>query len=224
MGVSASGLAGGRCALAAIPKDCDTVTDGYLSAAQWSQRPRWSLSSHERTACVNAIPSDVVVLERCYMSAIIRSMTLSVASVATIGLVVAIGPAPLANATPCSAPEANVDPPAAPPAMPAPQPVVQPPTGRRPSHTNDRAPLPKLGPLISSFLKPTLSSQRYAAPVQPQAGVAPPAPNPPTPGIAQSPNATQLSPNAAAVPPRSRHRRRRPRCRSRAHRHRWSTG
>ena len=135
------------------------------------------------------------------MSAILRSVTLSLASTAVLGVVVAVGPAPLANATPCSAAEANVDPPAAPPDMPAPQPVVQPPTGRRPSHTNDRAPLPKLGPLISSFLKPATTGPLYAAPVVPQAGVVPPGPNPPSPGTAQSPNAGQMSPNAAAVPP-----------------------
>ena len=37
-------------------------------------------------------------------------MSLSVASVTAIGYIVAIGPAPPANATPCNAPEANVDP------------------------------------------------------------------------------------------------------------------
>ena len=86
--------------------------------------------------------------------------------------------------------------------MPAPQPVVQPPTGRRPSHANDQAPLPKLGPLISSLLKPGAGGQRYSAPIQPQAGVVPPpGPNPPAPGIPQPPNANQLQPNAAPVPP-----------------------
>ncbi|BBZ47878.1 DUF4185 domain-containing protein [Mycobacterium parmense] len=134
------------------------------------------------------------------MSAILRSVSLSMASAAAVGLVLAIGPAPTANATPCGAPEANVDPPAVTPAIPAPQPVVQPPTGRRPTHTNDSAPLPKLGPLISSFLKPT-PGQRYAAPIQPQAGVAPPNPNPPAPGLPQQPNATQMQPNAAPVHP-----------------------
>ncbi|HWF29829.1 MAG TPA: hypothetical protein VG327_15895, partial [Mycobacterium sp.] len=105
------------------------------------------------------------------MSAILRTASLSVVSMAAIAFIVALGPAPSANATPCGAPEANVDPPAAPPAMPAPQPVVVPPTGRRPTHTNDQAPLPKLGPLIQSFLRPTAPGQRYSAPMQPQAGV-----------------------------------------------------
>src|SRR5262249_61770749 len=114
-------------------------------------------------------------------SAILRKASLSVASAATIAFIVAVGPAPSANATPCNAPEANVDPPTAPPAMPAPQPVVVPPSGRRPSHANDQAPLPKLGPLIQSFLRPTAPGKRYSAPMQPQAGaVPPPAPNPPT--------------------------------------------
>lgn len=138
-------------------------------------------------------------LERCYMSAILRSVSLSMASAAAVGLVYVVGPAPSANATPCGAPEANVEPPAAPPAMPAPQPVVQPPTGRRPSHTNDQAPLPKLGPLISSFLKPAIP--RQVAPMRPQAEVLPPGPNPPVPALPQPPNAGQLQPNAAPVPP-----------------------
>ncbi|CQD02776.1 DUF4185 domain-containing protein [Mycobacterium europaeum] len=133
------------------------------------------------------------------MSAILRSVSLSMASAAAVGLVYVVGPAPSANATPCGAPEANVEPPAAPPAMPAPQPVVQPPTGRRPSHTNDQAPLPKLGPLISSFLKPAIP--RQVAPMRPQAEVLPPGPNPPVPALPQPPNAGQLQPNAAPVPP-----------------------
>ncbi|MCV7031677.1 DUF4185 domain-containing protein [Mycobacterium sherrisii] len=132
------------------------------------------------------------------LSGILRTMSLAVVPVAAIAYIVAAGPAPAANATPCGAPEANIDPPAAPPAMPAPQPVVQPPTGRRPSHANDQAPLPKLGPLISSLLKPNTGAQRYSAPMVPQAGVVPPpAPNPPAPGLPQSPNATPLRPNAA---------------------------
>src|SRR5262249_51700369 len=135
-------------------------------------------------------------------SAILRKASLSVASAATIAFIVAVGPAPSANATPCNAPEANVDPPAAPPAMPAPQPVVVPPTGRRPVHTNDQAPLPKLGPLISSLLRPGSPGTRSSAPIQPQAGVVPPpGPNPPAPGFPQPPDATQLQPNAAPVPP-----------------------
>jgi D-arabinan endo alpha-(1,5)-arabinofuranosidase len=140
-------------------------------------------------------------LERCDMSATLRSASLSVASAAAIGLIAAIGLAPPATATPCSAPEANVPPRVAPPAMPAPAPVVQPPTGRRPSNANDHAPLPKLGPLISSLLRPNSPGTRYSAPLQPQAEVVPPGPNPPAPGVPQPPNATQLRPNAAPVPP-----------------------
>jgi D-arabinan endo alpha-(1,5)-arabinofuranosidase len=124
------------------------------------------------------------------------------ASVTAIGFFVVTGPAPSASATPCTAPEANIDPPAAPPDMPAPQPVVVPPTGRRPSHANDRAPLPKLGPLISSFIRPGAGGQRYSAPIHPQAGVVPPpGPNPPAPGIPQPPNAAPLQPNAVPVQP-----------------------
>ncbi|MDD4867345.1 MAG: DUF4185 domain-containing protein, partial [Mycobacterium sp.] len=135
------------------------------------------------------------------MSANLRSVSLSMASAAAIGLTVAIGSAPMASATPCGPGEANVAPPTAPPTMPAPGPVVQPPTGRRPAHTNDHAPLPKLGPLISSLLKPATPGTRYAAPIQPQAGVVPPGPNPPAPGNPPAPNATQPAPNAAPPHP-----------------------
>src|ERR1700742_1178152 len=134
------------------------------------------------------------------LSAILRGASLSVASMATVAMVFAIGPAPTASATPCGAPEANVEPPPR-QEIPAPQPVVQPPTGRRPTHTNDSAPLPKLGPLISSFLKPTVPGQKYSAPLVPQAGVVPPQPTPPAPGLPQPPNAPPLQRNAAAVPP-----------------------
>ena len=134
------------------------------------------------------------------MSAFLRSVSLSMASAAAIGFVLVVGPAPIANATPCGAPEANVDPPAAPPAMPAPQPVVRPPTGRRPPNANDRAPLPKLGPLISSLLKPGTGT-RYSAPMTHQAEVLPPGPNPPGAGNAPPANANQLAPNAAPVQP-----------------------
>ncbi len=88
------------------------------------------------------------------MSAVRRIVSVSVALAAAIGLIVPIGPAPPAFAVPCTAPEANIPPPAPPPAMPAPAPVVHPPTGRRPRGANDNAPLPKLGPLICSLLRP----------------------------------------------------------------------
>ncbi|WP_082129394.1 DUF4185 domain-containing protein [Mycobacterium haemophilum] len=133
------------------------------------------------------------------MSAFRRIITVVAASAAAAGLIVAVGFAPPANATPCSAPEANVPPPAAPPAMPAPAPIVEPPTGRRPSNANDHAPLPKLGPLIASLFKPAAPNTRYAAPLHPQAEVVPPGPNPVVPG--QPPNAGQLVPNALPVQP-----------------------
>jgi hypothetical protein len=85
--------------------------------------------------------------------------------------------------------------------MPAPAPVVRPPTGRRPSNANDRAPLPKLGPLISSLLKPTSPGTRYSAPLEHQAEVVPPGPNPPGVGNQPPPNANPLVPNAAPVQP-----------------------
>src|ERR1700722_16095784 len=129
-------------------------------------------------------------------------MSVFVASTAAAGLTVAIGFAPPASATPCEAAEANIDPPANSAPMPAPQPVVRPPTGRRPPNANDRAPLPKLGPLISSLLRPTAPGTTYSAPMTHQAEVVPPGPNPPGGGAAPPPaNAAQLAPNAAPVQP-----------------------
>jgi hypothetical protein len=133
------------------------------------------------------------------MSPITRTVSLFVASAAATGLIATIGLAPPASATPCNAPEANIPPPTTPAAMPAPAPVVQPPTGRRPSNTNDSAPLPKLGPLIASLIKPGAGA-RYSAPLQNQAAVAP-GPNPPAPGNPQVPDATQAVPNAAPAQP-----------------------
>src|SRR5262245_48029059 len=97
------------------------------------------------------------------LSAIPRILSVPMALAVAIGVIVGTGLAPSANALPCSAPEANIEPPSAPPAMPAPAPVVRPPMGRRPSNANERAPLPKLGPLIAGLLKP---GQKYSAPLR----------------------------------------------------------
>lgn len=136
------------------------------------------------------------------MSAVPRFVSASVAAAVAIGLVVAGAPAPPASALPCSAPEANVDPPASlatqPPSVTPVSPRPQPPTGRRPRGANERAPLPKLGPLIAALLKP---SAQYAAPLQHQAAVIPPGPTPPGAGTQPSPNAAQLNPNPAAAQP-----------------------
>src|SRR5271155_4957675 len=128
------------------------------------------------------------------MSAIRRIVSISVATATAIGLIVPVGYAPPAAALPCSAPEANVPPPAGMPNMPTPGPVA-PPTGRRPRGTNDNAPLPKLGPLIASLLKPLTRN-----PAQLQAAVTP-APGPPGAAIQQPPNADQVNPEANPVPP-----------------------
>lgn len=76
------------------------------------------------------------------------------------------------------------------PPVPMPGPVVRPPTGRKPRGANEQAPLPRLGPLISSLLHPG-----SRAPVRQQAAVVPPGPNPP--GNPAQPNAAQPVPNAA---------------------------
>lgn len=135
------------------------------------------------------------------MSAIRRIVSVSVVSAAAIGLVQIDLAAPAIAAT-CNSPEANVDPPPAAPVVPptvTPQrPRPQLPSGRRPRGTNERAPLPRLGPLISALLNP---GSKYSAPLQHQAGVVPPAPNPPQPGIQTPPNANQWAPNGVPAQP-----------------------
>ncbi|EFD77441.1 predicted protein [Mycobacterium tuberculosis T85] len=144
------------------------------------------------------------------MSPIPRIVSVSLAWAAAIGLMVPIGLAPPAMAAPCSGDAANAPPPpsaivtdpgatALGPVRPGHGPI---PTGRKPRGANDRAPLPKLGPLISALLNP---GARNAAPLQqqalvPRANPGPnPAPNPPATGP-QPPNATQLTPNPAPAP------------------------
>ncbi|MBS4728178.1 DUF4185 domain-containing protein [Mycobacterium sp. SM1] len=132
------------------------------------------------------------------MAPVPRIVSLTVAPAAAIGFIAAVGLAPPVTALPCTAPEANVDPPAATPVTPAPAPVVRPPSGRRPRGANENAPLPRLGPLISALLHP---GTRYAAPVQQQAAIIPPPPTPPGAGNQAPPDAAQLSPNAAQPSP-----------------------
>lgn len=139
------------------------------------------------------------------MSAIPRFVSVSLAAAAVVGLILPIGivtgVVPEAHALPCSAPEANVPPPAN-AVVTNPGGKVLGPMNKRPRGANDRAPLPRLGPL-QRVLQP---GQRYSAPLQQQALVpganpAPPAPTPPAAG--QQPPAGQLAPvpEAAAVPP-----------------------
>ncbi|KAA1249532.1 DUF4185 domain-containing protein [Mycobacterium simiae] len=135
------------------------------------------------------------------MSTFHRVASLTVASAAAVGFISAVGLAPTAVAVPCSGDAANAPPP--PNAV-----VTNPggttlgpiPRGPRPRGANERAPLPRLGPL-STLLRP---GTRYSAPLQQQSAtpghqeaVTPPAP--PNPGNAP-PNAAQLAPNAAPVP------------------------
>jgi hypothetical protein len=142
------------------------------------------------------------------MSPFRRIASVSMASAIAVGLVVAIDPAPVANAVTCESPEGNVDPPAGAPPVASPVPRVQPPIARKPRGANPRAPIPKLGPLISKLLRP--SGSRYSAPVRqepamppggptfPDAEIpappAPPAPQAPFPDVAQQDVATAQVP------------------------------
>lgn len=169
-----------------------------------SPRDHYRHISELRTSIATSSPG------RCDMSPIPRIVSVSLAWAAAIGLMVPIGLAPPAMAAPCSGDAANAPPPpsaivtdpgatALGPVRPGHGPI---PTGRKPRGANDRAPLPKLGPLISALLNP---GARNAAPLQqqalvPRANPGPnPAPNPPATGP-QPPNATQLTPNPAPAP------------------------
>ncbi|MEK0906880.1 hypothetical protein OSI23_22860, partial [Mycobacterium ulcerans] len=128
------------------------------------------------------------------MSTIHRLVSLSVASAAAFGFIGAVGLAPMASAVPCSGDAANAPPPANAVVTAPSSKTLGPMTrGLRPRGANERAPLPKLGPL-SRLLNP---GARRSAPVQQQAAV--PAPAPPNPAN-QAPNATQIAPDAAPVP------------------------
>ncbi|BBX95650.1 hypothetical protein AWC15_05070 [Mycobacterium lacus] len=139
------------------------------------------------------------------MAPIPRIVSVSTTSAAAIGLIVGISLAPPANAIPChdgaptgpAPPGAIVTNPGATTLGPMPNGRIPLPTTRRPRGANEGAPLPKLGPLISGLLRP---GTRYSAPIQPQAGVLPPGPNPPAPGNQAPPNAAQLAPDAGPAP------------------------
>jgi hypothetical protein len=120
----------------------------------------------------------------------------SVASAAAIGLTVAIGVVPPAAAEPCTGAAAAAQPPAAPnaratPALPG---LNGPPIGHKPRNATDGAPLPKLGQLPRAVLNALTPN---AGRVQQQAGVTPPAPNPPP----QGPDAAVIAQPAPAPPP-----------------------
>lgn len=127
------------------------------------------------------------------MAATRRILSASLVSAVALGMVTASDLTPAARAATCHAPEANTDPPPGSPTTPA----GQLPVGRRPAGTNERAPLPRLGPLISRLLSPI---PQYANPVQQQAAVVPAAPDQAVPNAAQP---VQPVPDAgtAQVPP-----------------------
>ncbi|MGY4652575.1 DUF4185 domain-containing protein [Mycobacterium sp. URHB0021] len=129
--------------------------------------------------------------------------SVSMASAAALGLVIAAGIAPPpAIAEPCTGGAAAATPPAATNAGATPElPGASDgrPTGHRPPGANEHAPKPKLGllPAILSALTPRSTTPRSAQ-VQQQAAVAP-SPTPPA-ADQQSPNVTQPVPAAAAPP------------------------
>ena len=134
------------------------------------------------------------------MSPCPRIASVSVASAAAIGLVVAIGVAPPAAAEPCTGAAAAAQPPAAPnaaatPALPG---LNGPPIGHKPRKANDNAPLPNLGRLSRSILNAFTPPK--SARVQQQAGVAPP-PIPPPQGPDAAAIAQPAPPPGPPAPP-----------------------
>ena len=130
-----------------------------------------------------------------------RIASISVASAAAIGLCVAIGVAPPATADPCTGAAAAAQPPATAnggaetPSLPSTSGGR--PIGQRPTGTNERAPLPKLGLLPKAILN-ALSPR--SARVQQQAEVVP-SPTPPGAANQQPPTAAQPVPEAAPAQP-----------------------
>ncbi|MFL6084048.1 MAG: DUF4185 domain-containing protein [Mycobacterium sp.] len=128
----------------------------------------------------------------------LRIASMSMASAAAIGLCVAIGVAPPAIAEPCQGAAAAAQPPSAPAETPdLPSSSDRRPIGQRPSNSNERAPLPRLGRLPSRILS---SLSPRSAPVQQQAAVEP-SPTPPGAANQQPAAAAQPVPEAAPAPP-----------------------
>src|ERR1700722_5158843 len=123
------------------------------------------------------------------MSPRARIASISVASVAAVGLCVAIGVATPASAEPCIGPAAAAQPQVG-PAMPS---AGGMPIGHRPPHANAFAPLPKLGMLSTEIIKAFVPQ---SGTVQQQAAVAP-APTPPGKANQLPPTAAQPVPEAA---------------------------
>src|SRR5215510_8302910 len=126
------------------------------------------------------------------MSPRLRIASISMASATAIGLCVAIGIAPPATAEPCQGAAAAAQPPATPAETPdLPSSSGRRPTGQRPSGANERAPLPKVGPITSAVLN---AIKPRSAQVQQEAGVAP-APAPPDAATQQPAAAAQAPPS-----------------------------
>lgn len=128
-----------------------------------------------------------------------RIASVSAASAAAVGLILAIGVAPPATADPCEGAAAAAKPlPNQAFEIPSPSKLApfQRPIGHRPVGANDQAPLPRLGQLPLAILRTLIPR---SAPVQQQAAVAP-SPNPGGTATQQTPNAAQQAPAAAPAP------------------------
>jgi len=131
------------------------------------------------------------------MSPRLRIASISMASATVIGLCAAIGIAAPASAEPCQGAAAAAQPPATAAETPdLPSSSNRRPTGQRPSGANERAPLPKVGPITSAVLN---ALKPHSAQVQQQAAVAP-EPTPPDAATQQPAAAAQPAPAPAAAP------------------------
>lgn len=127
-------------------------------------------------------------------------ITSLMSSAAVVGLSMAIGVAPTANAEPCEGAAAAAKP-AATQAFEIPSPSrlapFNRPIGHKPTGANDASPLPKLG-LLPALIK-ALTPPPSSATVQQQAAVNP-QPNPNGTAAEQAPKAAPVAPQPAAAP------------------------
>ena len=127
------------------------------------------------------------------MSALRRVASISLVLTAATGVIVPVGVLPPATAAPCAQTGPYPGASGLAPNVLVPRAVEHLPIGRMPSDANDRAPLPRLGPL------PGEPFAANSAPLENQGAVLP-WPSPPVLGNQPAPNATQLNPNALPAP------------------------
>ena len=138
------------------------------------------------------------------MSALNRIPTVSVASVAAVGICAAmVVPPPTAQADPCTGAAATAQPlPEQAYQIPSPSRIApfDRPIGHRPAGTDDNAPSPKLGQLMA-LLKSVMPKSAKSAQIEQQAAVVPTVPSRSAKPAPAQPVPAEPAPAAAAGPP-----------------------